>query len=219
MSFMSFVSCLAIAFALGIVVARKLMPRTGYKLPPTAPAQPATYTPKPYVPVKKYRDSRWQERDELFQGMVDEGVWLEGKEWLITRSEKIYFDNLEKWFGQYCHIHCQVSLGRLVNFPEQPGFSEEERKRFFMIYNNMAMDYVLVSKKNNKIVCVIELDDPSHERADRITRDRWLNIIMSIAQIPFVRASVTKIDEEPPVWQTRDAVRPFVSATKSEKVH
>lgn len=62
--------------------------------------------------------------------MVDEGVWLEGKEWLITRSEKIYFDNLEKWFGQYCHIHCQVSLGRLVNFPEQPGFSEEERKRF-----------------------------------------------------------------------------------------
>lgn len=52
MSFMSFVSCLAIAFALGIVVARKLMPRTGYKLPPTAPAQPATYTPKPYVPVK-----------------------------------------------------------------------------------------------------------------------------------------------------------------------
>ncbi|AKC54239.1 DUF2726 domain-containing protein [Salmonella enterica subsp. enterica serovar Agona] len=151
--------------------------------------------------------------------MVDEGVWLEGKEWLITRSEKIYFDNLEKWFGQYCHIHCQVSLGRLVNFPEQPGFSEEERKRFFMIYNNMAMDYVLVSKKNNKIVCVIELDDPSHERADRITRDRWLNIIMSIAQIPFVRASVTKIDEEPPVWQTRDAVRPFVSATKSEKVH
>ncbi|EAO2685746.1 DUF2726 domain-containing protein [Salmonella enterica] len=151
--------------------------------------------------------------------MVDEGVWLEGKEWLITRSEKIYFDNLEKWFGQYCHIHCQVSLGRLVNFPEQPGFSEEERKRFFMIYNNMAMDYVLVSKKNNKIVCVIELDDPSHERADRITRDRWLNIIMSIAQIPFVRASVTKIDEEPPVWRTRDAVRPFVSATKSEKVH
>ncbi|XEQ06783.1 hypothetical protein LPA67_14725 [Salmonella enterica subsp. enterica] len=65
--------------------------------------------------------------------------------------KKIYFDNLEKWFGQYCHIHCQVSLGRLVNFPEQPGFSEEERKRFFMIYNNMAMDYVLVSKRTIKL--------------------------------------------------------------------
>lgn len=59
----------------------------------------------------------------------------------------------------------------------------------------MAMDYVLVSKKNNKIVCVIELDDPSHERADRIIRDRWLNTIMTIARVPFVRASVTKLDE------------------------
>ncbi len=45
------------------------------------------------------------------------------------------------------------------------------------------MDYVLVSKKNNKIVCVIELDDPSHERADRMAA--------------FVRASVTKLDETP----------------------
>ncbi len=47
----------------------------------------------------------------------------------------------------------------------------------------MAMDYVLVSKKNNKIVCVIELDDPSHERADRIIRDRWLDTIMTLARV------------------------------------
>ncbi len=82
--------------------------------------------------------------------MVAEGILLERKEWLITRCEKMYFDNLEKWFGHYCHIHCQVSLGRLINFPEQPEFSEEERKRFFAIYNGMAMDYVLVSKKITK---------------------------------------------------------------------
>lgn len=111
------------------------------------------------------------------------------------------------------------SLGRLINFPEQPEFSEEERKRFFAIYNGMAMDYVLVSKKNNKIVCVIELDDPSHERADRIIRDRWLNTIMTIARVPFVRASVTKLDEIPPVWDTRDKMRPLAAATKGEPLH
>ena len=149
---------------------------------PSSAASPVAKPPtRGYTPQKTYRDSRWQERDELFQGMVAEGILLEGKEWLITRCEKNYFDNLEKWFGHYCHIHCQVSLGQLINFPEQPEFSEEERKRFFAIYNGMAMDYVLVSKKNNKIVCVIELDDPSHERADRIIRDRWLNMIMTLA--------------------------------------
>ena len=87
------------------------------------------------------------------------------------------------------------------------------------IYNGMAMDYVLVSKKNNKIVCVIELDDPSHERADRIIRDRWLDTIMTLARVPFVRASVTKLEEIPPVWETRDKIRPLVAATKSEPVH
>ncbi|RVS65729.1 hypothetical protein EOL05_25555, partial [Escherichia coli] len=43
-------------------------------------------------------------------GMVAEGILLEGKEWLITRCEKIYFDNLEKWFGHYCHIHCHAII-------------------------------------------------------------------------------------------------------------
>lgn len=170
---------------------------------------------KPYVPPRKFRDSRWEERDELFRGMVNEGVILEGKERLTTLSEKAYFDNLKKWFGHYCYIHCQVSLGRMINFPEQPAFSEEERKRFFAIYNGMAMDYVLVSHKTNKIVCVIELDDPSHERADRILRDKWLNQIMSIAKIPFLRASVKALDKEPLIWETRDEVKSVPSRNES----
>ena len=216
---MVFVTCLTIAFVAGFAVARKLTLRKvassviitkSQPVPSSATSPAAKASTRSYTPQKTYRDSRWQERDELFQGMVAEGILLEGKEWLITRCEKIYFDNLEK---------CQVSLGRLINFPEQPEFSEEERKRFFAIYNGMAMDYVLVSKKNNKIVCVIELDDPSHERADRIIRDRWLNTIMTIARVPFVRASVTKLDEIPPVWDTRDKIRPLAVATKGEPLH
>ncbi|EHX2842099.1 DUF2726 domain-containing protein [Escherichia coli] len=220
MSFMAFVTCLIIAFVAGFVVARKLTLRKVASSVITTKSQPVPSSATPpaakastrsYTPQKTYRDSRWQERDELFQGMVAEGILLEGKEWLITRCEKIYFDNLEKWFGHYCHIH--------INFPEQPEFSEEERKRFFAIYNGMAMDYVLVSKKNNKIVGVIELDDPSHERADRIIRDHWLDTIMTLARVPFVRASVIKLEEIPPVWDTRDKIRPLVAATKSEPLH
>nr|WP_105197707.1 DUF2726 domain-containing protein [Escherichia albertii] len=64
----------------------------------------------------------------------------------------------------------------------------------------MAIDYVLFSKKGNKIVCVIKLDDPSHERVERIIRDRWLNTIMTFAQILFGHASVTKLVEMLLVW-------------------
>ncbi len=56
---------------------------------PSSAASPVAKPPtRGYTPQKTYRDSRWQERDELFQGMVAEGILLEGKEWLITRCEK-----------------------------------------------------------------------------------------------------------------------------------
>lgn len=115
MSFMVFVTCLTIAFVAGFAVARKLTLRKvassviitkSQPVPSSATSPAVKASTRSYTPQKTYRDSRWQERDELFQGMVAEGILLEGKEWLITRCEKIYFDNLEKWFGHYCHIHC-----------------------------------------------------------------------------------------------------------------
>lgn len=146
---MAFVTCLTIAFVAGFVVARKLTLRKvassviiskSQPVPSSATPPAAKASTRSYTPQKTYRDSRWQERDELFQGMVAEGILLEGKEWLITRCEKIYFDNLEKWFGHYCHIHCQVSLGRLINFPEQPEFSEEESVSLLFI---MAWQWIM----------------------------------------------------------------------------
>ncbi|MBW6098348.1 DUF2726 domain-containing protein [Escherichia coli] len=147
--------------------------------------------------------------------MVAEGILLKEKEWLITRCEKIYFDNLEKWFGHYCHIHCQSLWGASINFPEQPE-SLAKKKESVSLQFIMEWQWIMFwfQRRTTKIVCVIELDDPSHERADRIIRDRWLNTIMTIARVPFVRASVTKLDEIPPVWDTRDKIRPLAVATK-----
>lgn len=117
---MVFVTCLTIAFAAGFAVARKLTLRKvassviitrSQPVPSSATSPAAKTSTRSYTPQKTYRDSRWQERDELFQGMVAEGILLEGKEWLITRCEKIYFDNLEKWFGHYCHIHARSLWG------------------------------------------------------------------------------------------------------------
>ena len=44
-------------------------------------------------------------------------------------------------------------------------------------------------------------------------------MIMTLAQVPFVRASVTKLEEMPPVWDTRDKIRPLVPTAKSEPLH
>ncbi|HAF2545876.1 TPA: DUF2726 domain-containing protein [Salmonella enterica] len=137
--------------------------------------------------------------------MMHEGVFLRKKRdgYLLTEIENIYRDNLEAWFGKYCYINSQVSLGQLIDFPEQAHFSYEERKRFFAIFNGMAMDYVLVSIKTNKIVCVIELNDLSHDIPERTERDRKLSALMKASEIPFMSINIDQINSEPDIWTER----------------
>ncbi len=80
---MAFVTCLTIAFIAGFAVARKLTLRKvassviiakSQPVPSSATSPAAKASTRSYIPQKTYRDSRWQERDELFQGMVAEGI-------------------------------------------------------------------------------------------------------------------------------------------------
>lgn len=152
---------------------------------------------------KIFKDSRWDDKNELFWGMIENGVMITGKHYLTTKTEKKYFDNLVTWFDKYCSIHCQVSLGRLFILPEQEDFTPEERKRFFSIYNHMSLDFVMISKLNNTIICVIELDDKTHEEDLRKQRDEILNCLLEKAGIPYLHVPVEQIEEKPPIWDVR----------------
>ncbi|WP_345830360.1 DUF2726 domain-containing protein [Erwinia sp. HDF1-3R] len=203
---MDFFIIFIFVFLVGFYTGRK----SGRKKPAVVHSNanfPSTYPPlsRPYTPPKKFRHSRWEDRDELFWNMLREGVYLKRKRsgFLLSEVENIYREQLEEWFGQYCYINSQVSLGQLIDFPEQSGFSEEERKRFFSIFNGMAMDYVLVSKKTNRIVCVIELNDASHNEAGRIERDKKLEALMSTCAIPFLPVNIQDIHREPNIWEVR----------------
>ena len=72
---MAFVTCLTIAFIAGFAVARKLTLRKvassviiakSQPVPSSATSPAAKASTRSYIPQKTYRDSRWQERDELF---------------------------------------------------------------------------------------------------------------------------------------------------------
>lgn len=136
---------------------------------------------------------------------MQEGVFLQKKRsgYLLSEVENIYRENLEGWFGRYCYVNSQVSLGQLIDFPAQNKFSQEERKRFFAIFNGMAMDYVLVSRKTNRIVCVIELNDASHNEPERMERDRKLSALMKVSEIPFMYVNINQIGIEPDIWSER----------------
>lgn len=140
------------------------------------------------------------DREKFFWSMIKRGIKFHRKEYLTTVTEKKYYDKLVSWFGERCDIHCQVSLGSLFLFPKQKEFTDEEQRRFFSICNRMSLDFVLTSKINNIIICVIELDDESHNREDRKKRDDMLNYLMAKTNIPFLRVSVDSMKNKPPVW-------------------
>ena len=163
-----------------------------------------SYKNRPYQRTypKKAHLELVEDRDNLFWRMMRQGVFLKKKRsgYLLTETENHYRNKLESWFGKYCDIHSQVSLGQLIEFANSHDFTEEECRRFFTIYNAMAMDYVIVSKKTHKIICVIELNDASHDDPKRKERDKKLTALMSESNIFFIMVSVNDMTEPPDIW-------------------
>lgn len=57
----------------------------------------------------------------------------------------------------------------------------------FCHINGKSVDFVLVGKESYKIICVIELDDLTHDRSDRKERDEELEHL--VGQVSLARIS------------------------------
>ncbi|MFB9154454.1 DUF2726 domain-containing protein [Vibrio gallaecicus] len=86
-------------------------------------------------------------------------------EYLTSKNERNFYIALRKALPDDYMIHCQTSLMALIQPVEWKNNSRTWAKR---------MDFV-VTDSTTKIICVIELDDRSHERADRKKRDKYVN--------------------------------------------
>lgn len=60
-------------------------------------------------------------------------------------------------------------------------------KGAFQHINGKSVDFVLLSKYTSKPICAIELDDSSHDRSDRSSRDEEVERIFKQAKIPLAR--------------------------------
>ena len=91
--------------------------------------------------------------------------YYEKKTHLASRREQRLFRYLNKILPKDYHVHCQSSLISLL----VPADLRSAR----MVWAK-RMDYV-ITDADTRILLVIELDDPSHERKDRRKRDKFVN--------------------------------------------
>ena len=112
------------------------------------------------------------------------------KEYLQTRSEHELFLALKKAVTEDIVVIPQVQLGRILDMTCQPAVSKC-KYYFYHGINQLSFDFVLFNKSFTALVAV-ELDDKSHLRRERKSRDKFVEEVCKEAELPLLRLPVTE---------------------------
>lgn len=107
---------------------------------------------------------------------------------LFTPAERSFLGALEQATEHRWRVMGKVRLADVLH--PQKGLS---RSAYFQALNRIAqkhIDFVLCDPQTLRVVGVIELDDRSHERADRQRRDDLVDGALAAADIPILRVPV-----------------------------
>jgi len=131
------------------------------------------------------------------------------KDSLMTPSEMDFFWKLHNVVDHRYFIFPQVHLSALL---DHHVVGQNWNSAFYHI-NQKSVDYVLCSKTTLQPIYAIELDDPSHDRPDRITRDIEVERIFAEANIPLVRFRDYKNLEQVDIAQALAGARALTNET------
>jgi len=108
-------------------------------------------------------------------------VWPYVPRELMTAPERELFVRLRQALPEYL-IFSQVQLCRMIEVDPN-----EDKQAWFNRINRMSVDFVVCAPDGAKILAAIELDDSSHERADRLKADVKKDKALQSAGIRMIR--------------------------------
>lgn len=121
--------------------------------------------------------------------------WPFEKKKLMTAPEQLLYSRLIESLPELC-IFSQVQLSQLVSVKKGHDF-----KQWFNRISRMSADFV-VTDKAMEIIAVIELDDRTHNKPDRIEADKKKDKALTSAGIKVIR---WKVSPMPTVAQIKEA--------------
>ncbi|GAC1629711.1 MAG: hypothetical protein NVS9B10_21280 [Nevskia sp.] len=107
----------------------------------------------------------------------------------LSNPEQVLYFRLCKALPEHI-VLAQVTLSRILGVRKGSNFGE-----WFNRINRMSADFVLCSK-DSTVIAVVELDDASHERADRRAADTKKDKALTSAGIRIVRWQAKSIPDE-----------------------
>lgn len=112
---------------------------------------------------------------------------------LITKVEHEFFDILQKHFGNQYYIFPQVHLSTIFNHKIMGQNWQSARNHI----DRKSIDFLICNKNFINPLLGIELDDKTHQKQDRQTRDLQVENIFNNAGLPLIRfQNHGRFDEE-----------------------
>ncbi len=112
----------------------------------------------------------------------------------VTNAEADFYRVLCRVVGTKGHILAQVSLGQLLYLPgsnqTNPG-----RGAWWNKICRRSIDFVICDPATLRPLLAIELDEPSHAKPERQTRDEEVGTMINAAGLPFVRVLTSRAYE------------------------
>lgn len=110
------------------------------------------------------------------------------KPYLLTKKEWAFYKGLKPITDKYkLHILAKVRLADLVEVKK--GLSNSQYSKAFNKIKSKHVDFVLARPANLAILCVIELDDKSHEDINRQQRDFFIDKVCETIKLPIIRCT------------------------------
>ncbi|CAA6807437.1 MAG: Topoisomerase [uncultured Sulfurovum sp.] len=107
------------------------------------------------------------------------------KRFLLTKAETKFYHYLIQAIDEKNHIiFPKVRIADIVK--PKKGLSKKQYNQNFWRTSSKHIDFLLVDKKTFLPVVCIELNDSSHNRADRKKRDVLVEKVMKSTEIPIV---------------------------------
>lgn len=101
----------------------------------------------------------------------------------MSEAEKQFYFVLAEILGNEYLIFSKVRMADLLYLPRM---GNSEYYHYFNKIQSKHVDFLICDKENIKPLLVIELDDLSHLKIDRILRDKLVDKIFENAKLPII---------------------------------
>ena len=109
----------------------------------------------------------------------------QGRVALFTAAELAFYDKLKTAIGDSYQIFGKVRLADVIE--PKKGLGKSTRQCALDGIASKNLDFVLTLPGSLNIACVIELDNSSHRKPDRVERDDFVESALARADVPLIR--------------------------------